>query len=243
MSAPVWLELDPASFRDRREAGERLARALSAERTADGLVVGLARGGVEVAASVAERLALPLDALAVRKVGHPGQPEYALGAVTPGGGRYVRAHDDLSDEEVEAAVAAAVEKADDLDRRLHADRPALDPAGRTVLLVDDGLATGATMIAAARWARAAGAARVVVAVPVGAAQTVELLAPEADDVVCLERPAYFAAVGFWYEDFGQVSDERVRELLSERSGEAKLETVERQPGPGADGAPELGDSA
>jgi predicted phosphoribosyltransferase len=215
MSAPVRLELDPPPFRDRRDAGERLARALSAERSADGLVVGLARGGVEVAAAVAERLDLPLDALAVRKVGHPGQPEYALGAVTPGGGRYVRAHDDLTDEEVEAAVAAAVAQAEELDRRLREDRPAVDPSGRTVILVDDGLATGATMIAAVRWARAAGAGRVVVAVPVGSTQTVAALIREADDVVCLERPAYFAAVGFWYEDFGQVSDERVRELLDE----------------------------
>lgn len=221
MPASIGLESDPAPFRDRREAGERLARALSAERTPDGLVVGLARGGVEVAASVAERLALPLDALAVRKVGHPRQPEYALGAVTPGGGRYVRAYDDLSDEEVEVAVSAALEQADELDRRLHEARPALDPSGRTVVLVDDGLATGATMTAAVRWTRAAGAARVVVAVPVGSTETVRALIREADDVVCVERPAYLAAVGFWYEDFGQVSDQRVRELL--------------------DGAPELGD--
>ncbi len=237
----LWLGSDPAPFRDRREAGERLAAALSARGVVDGLVVALARGGVEVAAAVAERLDRPLDALAVRKVGHPRQPEYALGAVTPGGGRYVRAHDDLSDEEVEAAVAAALEQADDLDRRLHEDRPALDPSGETVVLVDDGLATGATMMAAVRWARAAGAARVVCAVPVGADETVERLAREADDVVCVETPAYLAAVGFWYDNFGQVSDERVRELLSERSGEAKLETVEREPRPDADGAPELGD--
>jgi putative phosphoribosyl transferase len=163
---------------------------------------------------VADVLDLPLDVLAVRKVGHPREPEYALGAVTPGGGRHVRAHDDLSDEEIEAAVSAAVDKADELDRRIHEDRPALDPSGRKVILVDDGLATGATMIAAVRWARAAGAARVVVAVSVGSSETVRALIREADDVVCLERPAYLSAVGFWYEDFGQVSDERVRELLA-----------------------------
>ena len=227
MSASVGLESDPAPFRDRREAGERLARALSAERTPDGLVVGLARGGVEVAASVADALDLPLDALAVRKVGHPRQPEYALGAVTPGGGRYVRAYDDLSDEEVEAAVSAAIEQADELDRRLHEARPALDPSDRTVILVDDGLATGATMTAAVRWARAAGAARVVVAVPVGSTETVGALIREADDVVCVERPAYLAAVGFWYENFGQVSDERVRELLDGRARARRPELTAR----------------
>jgi len=218
-SAPAWFELEARLFRDRREAGERLARALADERIEDGLVVGLARGGVEVAAEVAEVLGLPLDALAVRKVGHPWQPEYALGAVTPGGGRYVRAHDDLSEEEVDAAVAAAEEKAEELDRRLHADRPPFDPSGRTVVLVDDGLATGATMIAATRWARAAGARRLIVAVPVGAAETAALLEGEADKVVCLKKPAYFGAVGLWYEQFGQVSDEHVLALL-ERSSPA-----------------------
>lgn len=215
MSAPsaAWIELEAPLFRDRREAGERLARVLADERIDDGLVVGLARGGVEVAAAVANRLGLPLDALAVRKVGHPWQPEYALGAVTPGGGRYIRAHDDLSEEEVDAAVAAAEEKAEELDRRLHADRPPLDPSGRTVVLVDDGLATGATMIAATRWAQAAGARRLIVAVPVGAAETAAVLEGEADKVVCLKKPAYFGAVGLWYEQFGQVSDERVLDLL------------------------------
>lgn len=211
----AWMELEAPLFRDRREAGEQLARALGEEAIADGLVVGLARGGVEVAAEVANLLRLPLDALAVRKVGHPWQPEYALGAVTPSGGRYVRAHDDLTDEEVDAAVAVAQEKAEELDRLLHADRPSLDPSGKTVVLVDDGLATGATMIAAARWARASGAGRLLVAVPVGAAETVAFLEREADKVICLKKPAYFGAVGLWYEQFGQVSDERVLALLEE----------------------------
>jgi putative phosphoribosyl transferase len=201
------------AFANRREAGKRLAAALSQQEIVNGVVVGLARGGVEVAAVVAADLHLPLDALAVRKVGHPGQPEYALGAVTPGGGSYVRAHDGLSEDEVETAVAAARAKAEALDRSLHAERPPCDPSGKTVVLVDDGLATGATMIAALRWARAAKAAKVVVAVPVGAPDTVSRLEQEVDAVVCLEQPVPLVAVGIWYEEFGQVSDQRVRSLL------------------------------
>ncbi|MEX2464955.1 MAG: phosphoribosyltransferase family protein, partial [Gaiellaceae bacterium] len=112
---------------------------------------------------------------------------------------------------------AAQAKAEELDRRLHADRPALDPSGKTVVLVDDGLATGATMIAAARWAWAALARGVIVAVPVGATESAGLLASEVDKVVCLKKPAYFAAVGLWYEQFGPVSDERVLDLLERPS--------------------------
>jgi len=210
-------------FRDRREAGKRLAAALAARRFEHGLVVGLARGGIEVAAEVASALGIPLDALAVRKVGHPAQPEYAIGAVTPGGGAFVRGHDGLSDADVEAAVAAAGRKAEELDRTLHAERPALDVARATAILVDDGLATGATMSAAVRWARRAGAKRVIVAVPVGVEETVAALAAEADQVVCLEQPALFGAVGLWYEHFPQVSDERVVEVLAGS-------TVEHPPG-------------
>ena len=177
------------------------------------LVIGLARGGVEVAVEVAQALGVPLDALAVRKVRHPWQPEYAIGAVAPGGGVYVRGHDGLTDEEVQAAVAAAQEQARELDLQIHADQPARDPGGKTVVLVDDGLATGSTMMAAVRWARAAGAGRVLVAVPVGASETVRTVEREVDEVVCLEQPALFGAVGIWYESFPQVSDERVRTLL------------------------------
>jgi putative phosphoribosyl transferase len=205
-------------FRDRREAGKRLAAALAARRFERGLVVGLARGGIEVAAEVAKALEVPLDALAVRKVGHPAQPEYAIGAVTPGGVSFVRAHEGLSDTEVEAAVAAATRNAEELDRTLHADRRALDPSGATAILVDDGLATGATMSAAVRWARQAGTARVVVAVPVGVEDTVRTLEEEADEVLCLERPVPFGAVGVWYGHFPQVPDERAVELLAGPAG-------------------------
>jgi putative phosphoribosyl transferase len=199
-------------YADRADAGRRLAGALSGQPR-DAVVVGLARGGVAVAAEVAHVLHLPLDALAVRKVGHPWQPEYAIGAVTPGGGVYVRAHDGLTDQELGSAVAFAARKAEALDAALHVRRPAIDLAGRVCLLVDDGLATGATMIAAARWARRCGARSVVTAVPVGAAETVERLRSEVDEVVALETPADLVAVGFWYEDFSPVETEHVLALL------------------------------
>jgi putative phosphoribosyl transferase len=201
-------------FRDRGEAGRRLADAVAARKPGDAIVVGLARGGVVPAAEIARRLGAPLDVLAVRKVGHPDQPEYAIGAVTPGGGSYLRSTAGLADELVDAVVADALAGAEELDRELHADVPALDPAGRTVVLADDGLATGATMHAAVRWAREAGAARVVVAIPVGPDETVAALEEEADEVVCLERPLFFGAVGFWYERFGQVASEEVASLLA-----------------------------
>jgi putative phosphoribosyl transferase len=202
-------------FSDRFEAGRELASVLTNERSDVTVVVGLARGGVQVASEVARALGAPLDALAVRKVGHPWQPEYAVGAVAPGGITYVRAHDGLTDAQMEAAVASAQRRADELDRRLHERRPPVPIAHRTVLLVDDGLATGATMVAAARWARAAGAGRVVAAVPVGAEQTVALLLHEVDEVVCVHQTSALGAVGRWYVDFGQVGDAEVVALLEE----------------------------
>jgi putative phosphoribosyl transferase len=204
-----------ATFADRRDAGRRLAAQLAAKRITEGVVVGLARGGVEVGAEVAGRLKMPLDALGVRKIGHPLQPEYAIGAVTPDGGVHLRPDTDLDPSEVAAATSAALADAAALDGRLHAGRPAVDLAGRTCVLVDDGLATGATMAAAVSWARRRGAARVIVAVPVGAPATVEALGQPADGVVCLEEPEALGSVGEWYDDFGQVSDDRVVELLAD----------------------------
>lgn len=184
------------------------------------VVVGLARGGVEVAAEVADALAAPLDALAVRKVGHPWQREYGIGAVAPGGIAYVRGHDGLTDAQVAAAVDAAGEQVAILDASLHRSVEHISVDGATCVLVDDGLATGGTMIAAVRWARAAGAARVVVAVPVGAAATVTRIerTEDADAVVSLLTPVDFGAVGSWYQDFGQVSDEDVVALLAAARG-------------------------
>lgn len=211
----------PSGFRDRREAGRLLARELVArrvpERAAGELaVVGLARGGVEVAAEVATALGAPLDALAVRKIGHPLQPEYGIGAVAPGGIEYLRAPDWLTEAELAEAVHAAKDAVAALDATLHSRRDPLSLTGATCILVDDGLATGGTMVAAVRWARAHGARRVVVAVPVGAAETVSRIErdPDVDAVVCLVSPVDFLAVGNWYEDFHQVSNADVVELLS-----------------------------
>jgi putative phosphoribosyl transferase len=213
--AAAWLAPSPL-FEDRVHAGHLLATAVEDLHPAEPVVIGLARGGVVVAAEIARRLGAPLDVLAVRKVGHPWQPEYALGAVTPGeDGVYIRSHDGLTDEELDQVVAAAKRQAEELDRRLRRGRPPLDLSGRTALLVDDGLATGATMVAAVRWARARGAARVVVAVPVAAAQSVAALGREADEVVCLHPLHDFFAVGIWYRSFEQVSDEDVLAILQE----------------------------
>ena len=205
-----------ALFHDRVDAGRRLAAVLEDAEPGDAVVVGLARGGVPVAAEVARRLSLPLDALAVRKIGHPWQPEYALGAAAPGGnGVFLRSRDGLDETELRHAIDQAKSKADLLDRALHRRRPPLDLRARTALLVDDGLATGATMVAAVRWARGQGAARVLVAVPVGAAQSIRALREEADEVVCPYALEDFGAVGFWYDVFTQVDDAEVIALLEE----------------------------
>jgi predicted phosphoribosyltransferase len=207
-------------FADRAAAGRALVRELADERGPELVVAGLARGGVQVAAEVARVLGAPLDVVAVRKIGHPRQPEYGLGAVTPGDGIYVRAHDDLSDDQLAVIVEETRAQAALLDQRLHAEHPAVDLRGRTVLLIDDGLATGATMIAAARWASAARAGRVVVAVPVAAAASLALLRAEADQVVALYPLRRFVSVGSWYDSFPQVGDADVVRLLeaSRRSG-------------------------
>jgi putative phosphoribosyl transferase len=206
-----------ALFRDRVDAGRRLGEALRgvlAEENA--VVVGLARGGVRVAVEIARALDAPLDALVVRKIRHPARPEYALGAVTSGGGVYVRASDGLGAEELAAAVADAQLKAAGLERTLHRRYRSQSPRGRTIVLVDDGLATGATMIAAARWAKSAGAGRVVAAVPLAAVESAELVHAEVDDLVVLHELADFGAVGIWYDDFAPVEDDEVLGILEGR---------------------------
>jgi putative phosphoribosyl transferase len=210
-----------ALFRDRADAGRELARLLEHAGLRDAVVVGLARGGVAVAAEVARGLSLPLDALAVRKIGYPRQPEYGIGAVAPGeGGIYLRTTEDLGEDVLRRVVTGASEEAEALDRTLHATHPALSVSGKTVVLVDDGLATGATMVAASRWARSHGAERVVVAVPVGAMQTAAILRTEADAVVCLHEQQHFGAVGFWYDAFDQLTDDDVIALLDAGRGDA-----------------------
>jgi putative phosphoribosyl transferase len=203
-------------FDDRAEAGRALAAALAPADLGNAVVVGLARGGVAVAAEVARALSLPLDALAVRKIGYPSQPEYGIGAITPGaGGVYVRSDEGVGQDALSRAIGSARAAAEALDTVLHERRRPVALGGRTALLVDDGLATGSTMVAAVRWARAQGATRVVVAVPVGAVESVRMLQLEADEVVCPYAQPHFGAVGFWYRHFEQVETDEVLALLDE----------------------------
>jgi putative phosphoribosyl transferase len=209
-------------YRDRREAGAALARSLApyARRTpADPplMVLGLPRGGVPVAYEVARALEAPLDVLVVRKLGVPHHEELAMGAIGPGGVRVM--NDDVIAElaiGTEAIERVIADEERELERREHDYRGArapLDLQGKEVLLVDDGLATGASMRAAIAVARKHGAVRVIVAAPVAARATCKELAREADDVVCAQTPPHFSSVGAWYEDFSQTSDGEVRSLL------------------------------
>jgi putative phosphoribosyl transferase len=206
-------------FRDRRDAGQQLADALARYgRKDDVLILALPRGGVPVAFEVARRLHAPLDVFIVRKLGLPGQEELAMGAVASGGVRALN-EDVLREAHVPPEVVdyVAAAETEEIRRRELAYRWGRTPeeiGGKTVIVVDDGLATGATMRAAVRAIRNRKPARIVVAVPVGARTTCNELAAEADEIVCLAQPSPFRAVGLWYDDFSQTSDEEVCELLS-----------------------------
>ena len=207
------------TFADRREAGRVLADALATYRGAtDLLVLGLPRGGVPVAWEVAAALHAPLDVFVVRKLGAPGWEELAVGALASGG--LVVLNDDvvrslrISDEQLQQVIdkeAAELARREDAYR---GGRPPIEPAGKTVILVDDGIATGASMLAATRAIRAAGPAKIVVAVPVAPPSACRQLADAADDLVCVWAPASFLAVGEYYCDFSQTSDDEVRKLLA-----------------------------
>lgn len=206
-------------FRDRAEAGRRLAERLLALRGEDVVVLGLPRGGVPVAAEVARVLGAPLDVIVVRKLGAPFQPELAMGAVGEGG--VVVLNDEvLRMGGIREDERAAVEERErrDVERRAQRfrdGRPRLPLEARVALIVDDGVATGSTARAACRVARAQGAARVVLAVPVAPPETVERMCDDADEVVCLQTPARFFAVGEWYWDFSETTDEEVTRLLAD----------------------------
>jgi putative phosphoribosyl transferase len=209
-------------FRDREDGGRQLARALEGYRPARPVVLGLTRGGMPVAREVARALDAELDVVVVRKIGAPGSPEYAIGAVAEGGATYVRRdalrEARLSEEDVaELAEREAVELARRV-RLYRGDRPPLDLAGRTVIVVDDGVATGATARAAARAARRRGAGRVVLAAPVIAAASEPDLRSDFDQIVAVELPERFIAVGLWYDRFGQVSDDEVLRCLGRAGG-------------------------
>jgi putative phosphoribosyl transferase len=205
-------------FRDRRDAGRRLAALLMQFHPERPTVLGIPRGGVPVAEEVAHALGAPLDVAVVRKIGAPQNPEYAIGAVAEGGVHV------LSEEAMralglgEAQRAALIAKGEqELRTRLHryrGARPPVDVAGRTAIVVDDGLATGRTALAAVRSLRRRGATRVVFAAPVGARQSTLELSDEADEVVCVELPRDLWAVGHWYADFRPTSDKEVASLLT-----------------------------
>jgi len=203
---------------DRSAAGRALAEALQAyHRRDDVVVLALPRGGVPVASEIADALGAPLDLMLVRKLGVPGYRELAMGAIASGGVQVMN-EDVLAGSGVSAAAVEAVveEERRELERRERAyrgDRPWPDLKGRCVILVDDGLATGATMRAAVDAARAQGPDCIVVAVPVAPPDTVRRLAPTVDEVVCLHQPEPFMAIGQWYLDFSQVTDEEVRRIL------------------------------
>jgi putative phosphoribosyl transferase len=207
-------------FADRADAGRRLAERLRDYAGRDDVVVlGLPRGGVPVAAEVARALAAPLDAFLVRKLGVPGREELAFGAIASGGARVLNRDvvATLGIDERTIEQVAAREQAE-LERRAEAYRGTAEPPdvrGQTAILVDDGLATGASMRAAVEAVRGLGPGRVVVAVPAAARQTCDDLARDVDEVVCLLTPEPFFAVGMWYRDFSETTDDDVRAALAE----------------------------
>lgn len=219
--------LDPG-FRDREDGGKALGKALLERRDwHDPVVVALPRGGVPVAFEVARTLHAPLDILVVRKIGHPHHPEFAMGALASGGVMVMNpGADGLLGAVARPLVQRIIEREKvELARReqlYRGDEPATTLEGREVILVDDGLATGASMRAAVQAVRQLRPARVTVAVPVGARESCDAMAAVADDVVCVRSPEPFMAVGQWYSDFPQTSDDEVRALLA---------AARRQPAP------------
>lgn len=212
--------MDAHRFHDRREAGQLLARELGTYKgRKDLIVLALPRGGVPVGYEIARELNAPLDVFVVRKLGVPWQPELAMGAIA-GRGTEVLNGDVVTAYNIPPHVIRKVaeREREELQRRLQqyrGDRPFPDLRGSTVILVDDGLATGSSMRAAVHALRQERPSAIVVAVPVAATRTCEEMRPEVDDMLCLYTPPDFAAVGLWYEDFSQTTDEEVRELLSE----------------------------
>lgn len=203
-------------FSDRVDAGRQLAQHLAHLRGRDLVVLGLPRGGVPVAVEVADALDAPLDVIVVRKLGVPFQPELAMGAIGEGGARVldtgVLAHTGVTPGDLEAVERRERAELDLRVARLRRGRERIDLDGRTVVIVDDGIATGSTARVACQVARHLGAAKVILAVPVGPAETIRHL-PEADEVVCVSMPERFVAVGYHYRDFSPTSDEEVIVLL------------------------------
>jgi putative phosphoribosyl transferase len=210
---------DRARYADRREAGRAVAARLGdyAGR-ADVVVLGLPRGGIPVAYEVARALNAPLDVFVVRKLGLPGHPELAMGAIASGGVRVLNddvfRHVNVPPSAIEAVARAEQMELERRERAYRGARPAIPVGDRIVILVDDGLATGSTMRAAVLAIRRQLPSQIVVAVPVGARETCRAMDEVADEVVCVRMPEPFTAVGLWYDDFGQTTDEEVRQLLA-----------------------------
>jgi predicted phosphoribosyltransferase len=207
-------------FKDRTQAGKLLARELREfAGRADAIVLALPRGGVPVAFAIAQRLGIELDILLVRKLGMPGHEEYAMGAVGSGGVRVLQPGVPgllgVSAEQVEAVTQRELAELERRERAYRGARAPLALAGRTAILVDDGVATGSTMLAAIRVARGLGPAKLVLAVPVAPPQTLAVLEGEVDMLVCLSAPPLFRSVGQWYDVFDQTSDEEVQDLLAD----------------------------
>jgi predicted phosphoribosyltransferase len=208
-------------FLDRPDAGRRLATRLADIAGPDTIVLGLPRGGVPVALEVATALDAPLDVVLVRKLGSPLNPEYALGAIGAGGVRVVdrgamRALG-VTDHELEIIESRECAELERRTARFRGDRGALDLAGKTAIVVDDGIATGSTARAACRIVREMGASRIVLAVPVAPPDWISRIGDAADDFVCLETPPHFVAVGQWYADFAQTTDDEVSAALATRA--------------------------
>ena len=208
----------PRRFKDRNEAGRLLAEALEAYAgRGDAIVLGLPRGGVVVAAEIARALRAPLDVCVVRKLGTPGHEELAMGALGPGGLQVLNgeiiASLHIADRAIEAEVARERLELERRERLYRHGRGPLDLQGRVAIVVDDGIATGATMLAALRALRRLGPARLIAAVPVGPPSTLAELETEADAVVCLRPEEHLVAIGYWYEAFDQTSDAEVQACL------------------------------
>jgi putative phosphoribosyl transferase len=214
----IMKEVD-VNFRDRVEAGRILAHRLTKYADQRPIVLGLPRGGVPVAFEVAKALKAPLDVYVVRKLGVPGHEELAMGAIASGDVRVLnkRVIEDLriSEEAIEAETRKEQQEVQRRERLYRGDRPPLDVSNRTVVLVDDGIATGSTIKAAIAALKKQKAGRIVVAVPVAPASTIEELKREVDEVICVSTPEFFYAISLWYEEFPQTSDEEVSELLKQ----------------------------
>ena len=220
--------VDPR-FRDRTEAGRTLAANLAGYAgRSDVTVLGLPRGGVPVAYEVARALGAPLDVFLVRKLGLPGHEEFAMGAIASGGVRLI--NDDVvrdysvSGAEIDAVIAVEERELERRERIYRDGRPLPSIEGRIVILVDDGLATGASMQAAVLAVGEQAPGKIIVAVPVAAAETCDEFRSHVDEIVCVETPDPFYAVGIWYEDFGQTTDQEVHDLLSAARGTTQSET-------------------